>query len=259
MQKIYFLFLFLFSFTSLFSQVEGTWKIAPEAGSLAVGPTEGDFSWWSIPEGDVTIRACLFDDEFVFEADGTFSNVQGGDTWLELWQGAAAEGCGEPIAPHDGSNPATWALDGSTLILTGVGAHLGLTKVTNDGEIDDPANAPASIAYPMVIDGNRMTIDIDFGGGFWHFVLERDGGNSVQEIVTNLFSFYPNPANSVIQINSEEVLDQITISTITGKEVLTKVNPALNETFNVATLPTGLYLLRAQSGNKVMIEKLSIN
>jgi hypothetical protein len=258
MQKIYILFLFLFSFTSVFSQVEGTWRLAPEANAIAVGPTEGDFSWWGNNEADVTTRACLFDDEFVFEADGTFANVQGGETWLETWQ-ATAEGCDAPVAPHDGSNAATWELAGSALTITGVGAHLGLPKVNNSGEIADPADAPASITYPVVIDGDRMTVDIDFGGGFWHYVLERDGGNTVQNIVTDLFSFYPNPANSVIQINSEEVLDQITISTITGKEVFTKVNPALNETLNVASLPTGLYLLEARSGNNVMIEKLSIN
>ena len=113
MKKIYFsLLLLLFTFTNVFSQLEGTtWRLAPMAQALAVGPTQGDFSWWSNTADDVAARACFFDDQCVFEADGTFRNVQDGETWLEAWQGVAADGCGTPIAPHDGSNPATWTFD----------------------------------------------------------------------------------------------------------------------------------------------------
>ena len=35
-----------------------------------------------------------------------FQNVLGEETWLEWWQGVDAEGCGIPVFPHDGSNPA---------------------------------------------------------------------------------------------------------------------------------------------------------
>ena len=190
-----------------------TWKLSPEATALAVGPTLGDFSWWASSIDDVTTRACFFDDQFVFNADGTFSNVQGTETWVEAWQGNDPEGCAAPVAPHDGSNAATWAYDetAGTITLTGVGAHLGLAKVTNSGELTDPATAPASITYPVAIDGNKMTVDIDFGGGFWHFVFVLDGTSSVEVVKENLFSFFPNPANSEIQINSDEVMDELII------------------------------------------------
>jgi len=81
--------------------VVGTWKLAPIAQALAVGPAQGDFSWWANGAGDVSTRACLFDDQFVFHADGTFNNVQGEETWLEGWQGMDPEGCGTPVTPHD--------------------------------------------------------------------------------------------------------------------------------------------------------------
>ena len=45
--------------------LSGTWKLAPIAGALGVGPGPGDYSWWSNNEGDVTTRACLFDDEYI--------------------------------------------------------------------------------------------------------------------------------------------------------------------------------------------------
>ncbi len=48
---------------------------------------------------------------YVFNTDGSFQNVVGSETWVETWQGAAAEGCGTPVAPHDGSATATYTYD----------------------------------------------------------------------------------------------------------------------------------------------------
>ncbi|MCP3877099.1 MAG: glycoside hydrolase family 16 protein, partial [Sulfitobacter sp.] len=140
--------------------IDGVWKMAPQAGALAVGPALGDFGWWASTADDVTTRACLFDDQFVFNADGTFSNVQDSETWLEAWQGTDPESCGTPVAPHDGSNAATWAYDeaAGTITLTGVGAHLGLAKVINGAEISNTGDAPASITYPVVLSDNNNTM-----------------------------------------------------------------------------------------------------
>ncbi|MDA3834188.1 MAG: glycosyl hydrolase, partial [Spirochaetales bacterium] len=131
--------------TEAFS-MEGTWKLAPQAKAMGVGPAQGDFSWWSNSEADLTTRACLFDDLFVFESDGTFRNIMGTETWVETWQ-AGFEGCGTPVAPHNGSTAATWSYDGSSLTITGTGAHIGLPKVINGNEINDPANAAEEITY----------------------------------------------------------------------------------------------------------------
>ena len=80
--------------------------MAPEAGALQVGPTAGSGEWWSNTLEDVTTRACVFDDQYVFNADGSFQNVHGEETWLEVWQGVASDQCGAPVAPHDGSSAA---------------------------------------------------------------------------------------------------------------------------------------------------------
>ncbi len=243
--------------------VAGTWKLAPMAEALAVGPAKGDFSWWAINAADVDARTCLFDDKFVFNADGTFNNVQDGETWLEGWQGMDPEGCGASIAPHDGSNAATWSYDeaAGTVTLTGVGAHLGLAKVHNGGELASPGDAPASITYPVVLDGNTMTIDIDFGGiGFWHFVLEREITSSTAQVVQeDLFNFFPNPASSQIQIQSNEVIDQLTIHDITGKILVNRIKPSSYETIDISGLTSGLYIIQCRVGHKISVEKLSVN
>lgn len=66
----------------------GTWMLAPEAGSLGVGPAEFDVSWWNGDDGVIAARDCLYDDEFVFSRDGSFANVLGDTTWVEGWQEA---------------------------------------------------------------------------------------------------------------------------------------------------------------------------
>jgi len=170
----------------------------------------------------------------------------------------------EKRGSHDGSNPATWTFDeaAGTITLMGVGAHLGIPKVTNNGELTNPADAPASVTYPVTIEGNTMTVDIDFGGGVWHFVFEQTATTTTSihtEIVAeDLFSFSPNPANAQIQILSDEVIDELTIHDITGKILITKVQPASSETINVSGLTSGLYIIQARVGNKISVEKLSI-
>ena len=155
----------------------GDWKIAPEAGALGVGPSQGDSSWWSNGAADVDNRACFFDDIFRFNADGSFENVMGDDTWLEGWQGVGSDSCGALIAPHDGSNAATYKYieAANTLKITGVGAHIGLAKVINEAELTNPMDAPASISYIVTaLNDSEMTLDIEIAGGaYWSFKLVK--------------------------------------------------------------------------------------
>lgn len=262
MKKIYTLLFVLFAFSNIQAQVEGTWVLAPQEAALAVGPSLDDLSWWSNSIGDVDVRACLFDDKFVFNADGSFENIQDGNTWLEGWQSGTDDACGSPVAPHDGSNAATWEYNAGagTLTLTGVGAHLGLPKVINGAELDNPANAPASVTYNVSITGDRMTININFGPGFWQYVLDRDmSTNTVELAKEDLFSFFPNPTSTSIQIQTENVLDQIIIRDIAGKVITVKSNPLTNDQIDVSSLSAGLYIIEARSGNKISVEKLTIN
>jgi hypothetical protein len=170
------------------SSLVGTWKLAPVAGAFAVGPNPSDLSWYSSPVEAVTDRACLFDDTFVFAEGGGFSQDMGTDTWLETWQGVSSDACGTPIAPHDGSaTDHTYAVvDGkglatSTVTVTGLGAHLGLAKVYNGGELqageDVAATAGTTVAYNVTelsADGKSMTIQIQYVGvQTWQFKFAK--------------------------------------------------------------------------------------
>jgi hypothetical protein len=157
------------------SGIQGTWKLAPEAGALKVGDSYGAGNWWSNSVQDVTTRACLFDDTYVFATNGSFSNVLGSSTWLEAWQGTA-NACGAPVAPHNGAS-ATYTYNSSTnkVTINGSGAYLGLPKANNSGELPNVA-VPSSIVYNVVLSNgnNTMELVIEAGNGvFWSFKLVR--------------------------------------------------------------------------------------
>ena len=155
----------------------GTWKVAPEAGSLKVGPSSGSGEWFSISAAQVTERACFYNDTFVFSSNGSFSNVLGTETWLEKWQGAAADGCGAPVAPYNGPTGATYLYDAvaKTLTITGAGSYIGIPKANNAGELPN-VPVPSSIVYKVTLadNNNTMNVVIESGSGvFWSYKLVR--------------------------------------------------------------------------------------
>lgn len=171
------LLILAFPILGVSAQIEGTWKLAPQEDAMGVGPSQGSMQWWSNTVGDLTTRACLFDDSVTFNANGTMMHYMNGQTWLEGWQGMTPDACGTPVAPHNGSNPATYAYDGTTNTLSvyGLGAHMGLAKVINGSEIASPANAADTITYLTGLSngGNTLTLDINVGANWWQFVYQK--------------------------------------------------------------------------------------
>ncbi len=109
---------------------------------------------------------------------GSFQNILGDETWLETWQGVEADGCGTPVAPHDGSSAGTWAYDeaAGTLTITGTGSHLGLAKAVNGQELSSPGDAPDSVVYRVLtFDGDSLIVSVEAGDSvWWTFRLARE-------------------------------------------------------------------------------------
>ena len=192
--------------------ITGTWVLSPEAGALKVGPSQGNGDWWSLSAGDLSTRACYMDDQYIFAANGSFTNVLGADTWLEGWQGGG-DNCGTPVAPHDGSNTATYNYNATagTLTLNGQGAYIGLPKAYNGGELGSPSGAPNSITYEVSFsDNNTMIVDINIGSGWWQYKLVKEsddtggndtGGGDSLGIITLFNPPYPSIDNLTWSVN----------------------------------------------------------
>lgn len=156
----------------------GNWVMAPESGSFKVGPGVDNGDWFSSSADDVTLRACYFDDVYTFGADGSFTMNLGSETWLETWQGVSADGCGAPIAPHDGSGAYTFGATETSISLSGAGSYIGLSKVYDGGELNaDNLTPPATRVYTILasnFDSNPKTLKLDVsigGDGHWTFNL----------------------------------------------------------------------------------------
>jgi PKD repeat protein len=152
------------------ADLNDTWKVAPEAGALHVGPSAGSAEWWSLSEADLTTRACFMDDKYTLGSDGSFTIEMDGDTWLETWQSAPAT-CSAPLAPHDGSGSYTYEATETTLTVSGEGAFMGLPKANNAGELPN-VDLPSSITYTIVEfvrdgTGKRLVLHIECGSGLW--------------------------------------------------------------------------------------------
>ena len=155
----------------------GLWQVAAEAGSMSVGPAQGSAEWWSTGAADIdptTGRTCFWDDMFYMGIDGTFRNIMGDATWIESTDPA---GCAAPVAPWDGTSLATYVYDeeNSTITVVGEGAHLGLSKVTNQGETGQATdNTIVYTVSQLAGDGSSMVVDIEAGTGvWWRFKLEK--------------------------------------------------------------------------------------
>ena len=158
--------------------IVGNWQL----GFAGVGPAAGDTTWFDIsPTGPDGERACWFDDVYHIGGDGSFQNFQGGESWVETWQGAAENACAAPVAPHDGSTVGAWSYDETegTVRLDGVGSFLGLAKAVNGAELAAPGEAPEFVTYEVVeLVGDLLTIRIYAGGidpeVWWEFDLLRN-------------------------------------------------------------------------------------
>jgi PKD repeat protein len=159
------------------------WKLAPEEGSLWVGPdaTFGT-TWWGIPAGDVAKRPCMYNDEYSFSADGTFKYDSKGDFWADEEGGnpfpsamGLSVGCQQTSAlpaaykAWGDAVARTFTITPTEIKLIGTGAYMGLYKAANGGLAQTPQ---ATVTYTIKeLTEKRMVIYINFGVGFWRYTL----------------------------------------------------------------------------------------
>ena len=167
------------------------WKLDPTATAYKVGPGPNDGSWWSSGLGEVTGRSCEFNDEYVFEfsANRKFTYDNKGDFFGDGYLGDNTGTC-QPSANYTavqapwGSGNFTYTFTQGAgvaglgqLTVVGLGAHIGLQKVRNGGEV---TTGPAtSITYDVLatthdVAGNYdlLTLGVAIGApGWWTFRL----------------------------------------------------------------------------------------
>lgn len=245
--------------TEIITDPKGDWTMT----FIGVGPSKGDVSWYNTPI-DPSNRPCLADDVYTFMEGGFFAQDLTTETWVEGWQGASADGCATPVAPHDGSELGSWKdnMDG-TITISGKGSYLGLAKVINGGELAAPGDAPESITYEVVVNADTLVADIAIKTGdgtpaYWHFrflrFVESASNNNINK---NGITVYPNPANDVLWISNVELGAKVIVRSIDGRVVLNQT--ANGNAISVANLNQGTYLVEVHAQNGVATTKFIKN
>jgi len=162
------------------------WRLMPSAYAEMVGPGPGSGEWWGNPAGDVAgQRACEWNDEYIFsfDAPGTYQFDNKGDFYDDGYMGNANYSCG--TSSQLSGNQKLW--DSNTfsyrvtpagngarakLTLVGRGAHLGMAKVQNGGEITGgPVND--SVTYEILSMTHNpagydvLVLSLEAGSGVW--------------------------------------------------------------------------------------------
>jgi hypothetical protein len=81
----------------------------------------------------------------------------------------------------------------------------------------------------------------------------------VEDFDKNNFSFYPNPANEFINLESSNTIESVEIYSILGQKMIMKTIKATNSNLNISHLPSGNYILKIFSNHTVNAFKLKKN
>jgi hypothetical protein len=98
------------------------------------------------------------------------------------------------------------------------------------------------------------------GGVFGGSDMRRFGVNtnlSVDDFNASLIKFYPNPTNGIVTISLPESAT-ITLTDLSGKQVLTSQFESGESTLNLGSLSKGLYLINFAGDNFTKTDKIIV-
>ncbi len=72
-----------------------------------------------------------------------------------------------------------------------------------------------------------------------------------QNVSQNSVSFYPNPVQNVLHLNSKETIDSVSVYTITGQKVSNITSNNNHTELDLSSLASGVYLVKVSSNNNV--------
>ena len=179
-------------------------------------------------------------------------------------------GVAMPAATLESGNPAGCNIDGATgvwynitpagdgTITATIVSPSGLSHVTFYTAADENASEVDLTLVDQIdnqcLPGTTTTIDVVTDQVYYVFVVNTGGITdisfdcdllAISDNVIEGFSFYPNPSNDVININSQDLIENVSIYNILGQKVVDQNIDATSSQINVANLAQGTYIMKA--------------
>ena len=121
----------------------------------------------------------------------------------------------------------------SSTTLDGANFSIGLTTVV--WTITDNAGNPANCSFDVQVNA---------------FV-------NIETLQQNGISIYPNPTNGILNFDfTDNNVQQIKISDLTGKTIIEKVNIQQNEMIDLSNFESGIYIIKIQTDNEIFTTKI---
>lgn len=180
----------------LTGETSKVWKLSRniegEEYPIQVGPNSESEIWWALGIADpVGARPCIMEEEYIFNVDGTFEYDPKGQVFADygIWNADLEGQCVDATDPAQmvgpgGEDLSAWGagtfnfdydVPNGMLTVNGLGAHLGLPKVSTTGEVTVPQ---PSVTYRVVsletdgpVDKLVLRTDLVAADGYWQFRL----------------------------------------------------------------------------------------
>ncbi|MFY0601834.1 MAG: S8 family serine peptidase [Cyclobacteriaceae bacterium] len=159
---------------------------------------------------------------------------------------------------------------------------LEILDLSTEKNVSFSTNSDSQVSWNWFIEGDQVsnleTIEIFLSTpGFYEIVCQGAGNDNcsfsdtiqyevVSEIIEPLskakqstITVFPNPTDSQFQIEGIDQLSTVTISNISGKEVMSFKTSTYNTFVDLGQFPPGLYLIKILSKNKTLVKHLILN
>jgi len=123
-----------------------------------------------------------------------------------------------------------------------------------------PANSP-HVGKQLIIEFDNIPYDDGTNNGWLELdnisLIEKLITTDIQTTIDESISVYPNPANSILNIQSNASVQKVEIYSIVGKLEKTVINPNIRQ-IGVDDLKSGLYFISMTTGKGVVVKKVVI-
>jgi hypothetical protein len=191
-------------------------------------------------------------------------------------------GVAMPAATTEGGNPQGCNIDGANGVW-----YKGIPGFTGEvtGTIVTPAGASfvlfftapdlnAAVEDLVLVDwwdnqcapATSSTIPVDAGQAYYAFVVNTGGITDIEFTCVDPlgvddngiagFSFYPNPANDILNLSSVDIIENVAIFNMLGQKVADQTIEATNSQVNISHLATGTYVMKVAVNGQVGTYKL---
>ena len=125
------------------------------------------------------------------------------------------------------------------------------TDPTKDGYVFDAWYKESSLTTAWNFQTDVVTEDITL------YAKWIENGSNIAETQANTINIYPNPAQHTLYIQSEEVVEQVNVYDISGRNLLQIANP--DKSVDISSFAKGVYIMKIKTSTRENVKKIVKN